>query len=164
MLYLVGWKCSDLIYIILFMFFLCSVILLLKVKKYMKYNGKYIVPTYSYYIFGAVLLFLSIVLSIICVIGVGQKIYGINAYNNKNYYVVEGNVQNLEYIYENNSNKVRGNRFIINETAFIINNGILNSGYSFDDGIIREGSNYKIYYIPYNRREEVSFILRIDAE
>lgn len=73
MLYLVGWKCSDLIYIILFMFFLCSVILLLKVKKYMKYNGKYIVPTYSYYIFGAVLLFLSIVLSIICVIGVGKK-------------------------------------------------------------------------------------------
>lgn len=165
MLYLAGWKYSDLIYIIFSICILCAVILLLKLKKYIKNNGKYRSKIYSYYIFGAVLIFLSIILSIICVIGIGQKIYCINAYNNKNYCVVEGSVQNLEYVYENNSNKARGIRFVINETVFNINNGILNSGYSFDDGIIKEnGGNYKIYYIPPNTGEEVSLILRIDSE
>ena len=56
-----------------------------------------------------------------------QKLWYV--YKNELYCSVEGEVKNFEYIYENNSHRIRGVRFEVNNILFNINKGILNAEY-----------------------------------
>lgn len=165
MLYLVKWESFDLFYLLFALGLVIAIILFFKIRKYIKYDKHIVFQNVLYYhILRYILLFLSVVLSIVCIMGVGEKIYILHCYENENYYTVEGSIEDLEYIYENNSSRIRGIRFKVNEILFSINNNILHSGYSLHDGIInKDGDEFKIYYIPLYIDDEINLIVRIDA-
>lgn len=104
---------------------------------------------------------LSIVLGIIIIINVfsiGQRVYIISCYKNHDYCEVSGVVEDMSYIMANNSNIIIGIQFKINDVDFKINKGVMDYGYSINDGdIISEGEYVNICYMDCNT------ILRIDT-
>lgn len=111
-----------------------------------------------------VFVIMIIMINFIIICSISEKIYFIDCYKNRKYSIVEGAVEDFEYIYDNNGRKKTGVKFKVNNVGFEINKGIINAGYSIRDNIINEnGNKYRIYYIENNGNSYVDTILRIDV-
>ena len=83
-------------------------------------------------------------------------------YHSGNYETIEGEIKNFEFIYENNTDNIKGIKFNVNGMDFRINEEMMNLGYSYvNDKKIKNNDCLKIYYIRQNGNESET-ILRID--
>lgn len=163
MLYLIGWKLFDIIYIFFGLMLLCVIFSLRWIvrRKLMKINV--LKNNNSSSVLLTILLIVLLILVAMIALGIGEKAYGIYMYHEGKYETVEGQVENYEYIYENNSDTIRGICFSVSGVKFNINNGVLNAGYSYKDKIITQNSDqFKIYYVK-PLYGDVSYIIRIDS-
>lgn len=163
MLYLLKWNKSDLIYVIFGIAIVCIYFILRNIKKLLKNTNNIKNKQNSYYFAFVITLMLFVFLNLIFYGGIGKKIYYMNLYKHEDYKSVEGEIQNFEYIYANNSYNVRGRCFEVKDNQFEINKGIVDSGYSYIDNIInRDGQKFKIYFVEPRNSEKINMILRID--
>ena len=166
MIYIFNMRYLSIGNIILLLIVLLIVFLSIVSKRRLKKYNNYMVNEHTNFqkkiiLFMGVLL--SIILSFVNLCSIVEKIYAINCYNNKQYCVVEGEIENFKYIYANNSTNVIGIQFMVNKKNFKINKGILNVGYSVKNNIINgNGEKYKIYYLDNGEKFYLDTILRID--
>lgn len=158
MIYQIEWNIYD--------YILCAIVLVLMlvgiifVKYIVKnYFGKYSIYEKIIIVFVVGFIFF---LDVILTASLFQKMYYIYRYNHKEYSVVAGNIQDFQYIYENNGNGIRGIRFSVDKIFFEIDSGIFNAGYKYSDYAICESDYLKIYYIESDFNDKNTTILRID--
>lgn len=154
MIYQIKWNFYD--YVLCIIIFVLMLIGIILMKNILKKNIDY--PNNVIAIVICFLLFMGVVL----IASFFQKIYYIYRYNHKEYSVVTGNIQDFQYIYENNGNGIRGIRFSVDKIFFEIDSGIFNAGYKYSDYAICESDYLKIYYIESDFNDKNTTILRID--
>lgn len=156
MIYEISWNYRDLIYIA-FLVIAAVIFFIFKMIKN-KSNGN----NMQTLLIKLCLLFAISICGLSSVYGISRKIYGMYMYHSENYETIEGEIKNLEFIYENNTDNIKGIKFNVNEVNFKINEEMMNLGYSYiNDKKIKNNDCLKIYYIRQNGNESET-ILRID--
>ena len=125
---------------------------------------KRICPASYYSIVKVIFAFLISFFFIWMIFLIGENSYLVSCYKDANYSIIEGRVNNFKYIYANNSKKINGISFRIEEKEFFIHPGIFNFGYSYVDRTsFQDDDILKIYYIESNVSHEITKILQIDS-
>lgn len=130
------------------------------IKKQNNYSNSSLVHNIGKLFGGVVIVFAGICAGyVFC-----ENAYCVHLYKTQKCSVIEGTVNNFQYLYANNSYIINGITFDINEQKFRIQNGIFNTGYSVDKNIITgNDNNFKIYYVDYGDDSPIRTILRIDS-